>query len=134
MLIINNDAVSELLTMADCIRVQEDGVQASCPRAAPSIGRASTCTCRASAQDGYFRWGTMEGANDGYFAIRMKSDIMTWPRDADGNWTEEKYCREPGTYCGAHLPASRPATASRSPSSTTACCSICASAAAPASA
>ena len=51
-------------------------------------------------EDGYFRWGTMEGANDGYFAIRMKSDIITWPKDANGNWTEEKYCREPGTYCG----------------------------------
>ncbi len=50
--------------------------------------------------DGYFRWGTMEGANDEYFAIRMKSDIMTWPKDANGNWTEEKYCREPGAYCG----------------------------------
>ena len=50
--------------------------------------------------DGYFRWGTMEGANDGYFAIRMKSDIITWPKDENGNWTEEKYCREPGTYCG----------------------------------
>jgi alanine dehydrogenase len=37
---------------------------------------------------------------DGYFAIRMKSDIITWPRAADGTWTEEKYCRKPGTYCG----------------------------------
>ena len=27
--------------------------------------------------DGYYRWGSMEGANDGYFAIRMKSDIIT---------------------------------------------------------
>src|SRR5580704_12694278 len=50
--------------------------------------------------DGYFRWGSMEGANDGFFAIRMKSDIITWPRDAAGNWTEDKHCREPGTYCG----------------------------------
>ena len=53
--------------------------------------------------DGYFRWGTMEGANDGFFAIRMKSDIMHWPRDENGNWTEKKYCREPGTYCGVVL-------------------------------
>lgn len=53
--------------------------------------------------DGYFRWGTMEGANNGYFAIRMKSDIIHWPTDQDGNWTEEKYCREPGTYCGLIL-------------------------------
>ena len=42
----------------------------------------------------------MEGANGGYFAIRMKSDIITWPKDQNGNWTEEKYCRAPGTYCG----------------------------------
>jgi alanine dehydrogenase len=54
----------------------------------------------AQREDGYFRWGTMEGANDGFFAIRMKSDIITWPKDKNGNWTEEKYCREPGTYCG----------------------------------
>jgi ornithine cyclodeaminase/alanine dehydrogenase-like protein (mu-crystallin family) len=51
-------------------------------------------------EDGYFRWGSMEGANDGYFAIRMKSDIITWPSNANGGWTEDKYCREPGTYCG----------------------------------
>jgi alanine dehydrogenase len=42
----------------------------------------------------------MEGCSGGYLAIRMKSDIMTWPRDADGNWTEDKYCVEPGTFCG----------------------------------
>jgi alanine dehydrogenase len=51
-------------------------------------------------EDGYFRWGSMEGANDGFFAIRMKSDIITWPKTPDGGWTEDKHCREPGTYCG----------------------------------
>ena len=35
----------------------------------------------------------MEGANDGYFAIRMKSDIITWPTEADGNWTERRDVR-----------------------------------------
>jgi len=45
----------------------------------------------------------MEGACDGYFAIRMKSDIIVWPGDKTGNWTEDKYCREPGTYCGLIL-------------------------------
>lgn len=53
--------------------------------------------------DGHFRWGTMEGTNGGFFAICMKSDIIHWPRDEEGNWTEEKYCREPGTYCGLIL-------------------------------
>ena len=52
--------------------------------------------------DGYYRWGTMEGASDalGVFAIRMKSDVLYWPRDERGFWKEEKYCVEPGTYCG----------------------------------
>ena len=30
----------------------------------------------------------------------MKSDIMTWPMADNGGWTEDKYCIEPGTYCG----------------------------------
>ena len=48
--------------------------------------------------DGYWRWGTMEGASRkiGVFAIRMKSDIVYWP---NGD-TEEKYCMQPGTWCG----------------------------------
>ena len=99
MLIIGNDVVSELLTMEDCIRVQEEAFKKLPTGGAmhrPRIDMYMPC----DREDGYFRWGSMEGANDGYFAIRMKSDIMTWPRDETGNWTEEKYCREPGTYCG----------------------------------
>src|SRR5581483_4453382 len=93
MLIINNDLVREILTMQDCIRVQEEAFSQL-----PS-GRAM----HRPRIDMYFRCGTMEGVNDGYFAIRMKSDIITWPKDANGNWTEDKYCREPGTYCGLIL-------------------------------
>jgi alanine dehydrogenase len=99
MLIINNQDVAELLTMGDCIRVQEEAFKKLPFGGAihrPRIDMYMPC----DSPDGYYRWGSMEGANDGYFAIRMKSDIITWPRDAQGNWTEEKYCREPGTYCG----------------------------------
>lgn len=99
MLIINNDDVARLLTMADCIRVQEAAFKKLPTGDAmhrPRIDMYMPC----EREDGYFRWGSMEGANDGYFAIRMKSDIITWPHDAAGHWTEEKYCREPGTYCG----------------------------------
>jgi alanine dehydrogenase len=99
MLIIDNELVSELLSMEDCIRVQEEAFKKLPIGAAihrPRIDTYFPC----ARQDGYFRWGTMEGANGGYFAIRMKSDIITWPEDTNGNWTEEKYCREPGTYCG----------------------------------
>jgi alanine dehydrogenase len=101
-LIINNELVLQLLTMKDCIRVQEEAFTKLPTGGAvhrPRIDMYFPC----EREDGYFRWGTMEGANDGYFAIRMKSDIITWPRDQNGNWTEEKYCREPGTYCGLIL-------------------------------
>ena len=99
MLIIDNATVTELRTMPDCIRVQEDAFRKLPSGGAihrPRIDMYFPC----EREDGYFRWGTMEGANDGYFAIRMKSDVMTWPKHADGHWTEHKYCREPGTYCG----------------------------------
>lgn len=99
MLIINNDEVKQLLKMADCIRVQEHAFKQLPTGGAihrPRIDVYYPC----ERDDGYYRWGTMEGANDGYFAIRMKSDIVTWPKSADGTWTEEKWCREPGTYCG----------------------------------
>jgi alanine dehydrogenase len=102
MLIIDNALVSELLTMADCIRVQEEAFRQLPTGGAvhrPRVDMYFPC----ERDDGYFRWGTMEGANDGYFAIRMKSDVITWPKDAAGNWTEEKYCVEPGTFCGLIL-------------------------------
>jgi alanine dehydrogenase len=98
-LIINNDEVFELLNMEDCIRVQEAAFRKLPTGGAihrPRIDMYFPC----DREDGYYRWGTMEGASDGYFAIRMKSDVIVWPTGPDGRWTEDKYCREPGTYCG----------------------------------
>src|SRR5215208_2173179 len=62
MLIINNELVSQLLTMDDCIRVQEEAFR-NLP-AGGSIHRPRIDMYVPAAQeDGYFRWGTMEGAN-----------------------------------------------------------------------
>lgn len=49
----------------------------------------------------YYRWGTMEGAtrSRGVFAIRMKSDVLVWDQEGEVQ-TEEKFCVEPGTFCG----------------------------------
>ncbi|MCH8917322.1 MAG: ornithine cyclodeaminase family protein [Proteobacteria bacterium] len=102
MLIINNQLVSELITVEDCVEAMEAAFKKLPTGEAihrPRIDMYFPC----QRDDGYFRWGTMEGANDGYFAIRMKSDIMHWPKDENGNWTEEKYCIEEGTYCGVIL-------------------------------
>jgi alanine dehydrogenase len=99
MLIIDNSAVAQVLSMADCIRVQEEAFKRLPDGGAihrPRIDMYFPC----DREDAYFRWGSMEGANDGYFAIRMKSDIVAWPKTADGGWTEDKYCIRPGVYCG----------------------------------
>jgi len=50
-----------------------------------------------------YQWGTMEGGSTGgYFAIRMKSDIIYETR-YNGALTQEKYCSRPGLYCGLVL-------------------------------
>ena len=48
----------------------------------------------------FYQWGTMEGGSTGgYFAIRMKSDVV-YEREHAGVRTQEKYCERPGRYCG----------------------------------
>ena len=99
MLFIHNEMVAELLNMDECILAQEEAFKDL------SMGRAthrprSDIYAPCEREDGYYRWGTMEGYSKGYLAIRMKSDVMTWPVADDGSWTEDKYCVKPGTYCG----------------------------------
>ncbi|MGH7847878.1 MAG: ornithine cyclodeaminase family protein, partial [Candidatus Binatia bacterium] len=49
------------------------------------------------------QWGTMEGGSmSGYFAIRMKSDVI-YEQEYEGARTQEKYCVEPGKFCGLIL-------------------------------
>ena len=42
------------------------------------------------------------GSTGGYFAIRIKSDIV-FERETNGVRTQEKYCSRPGRYCGLVL-------------------------------
>jgi alanine dehydrogenase len=100
-LFINNEIVRRVLTIGDAIDSQDaafrglvDGGSIHRPRIDVYVPTGR--------EDDYYRWGTMEGASRdlGVFAIRMKSDVVSWPEDENGNWTEEKYCVEQGTYCG----------------------------------
>lgn len=51
--------------------------------------------------DDYYQFGSMSGAcrSYGVVAVRIKSDVASWPRGR----TQEKYCIEPGTYSGIVL-------------------------------
>jgi ornithine cyclodeaminase/alanine dehydrogenase-like protein (mu-crystallin family) len=102
MLLIDNEVVKRVLTMRECIEAQERAFRGTLTGASvsrPRIDMFVPC----EREDGYYRWGSVEGASDGVLAVRLKSDIMTWPQGPDGTVTESKYCMQPGTYCGLVL-------------------------------
>ncbi len=101
MLFIDNETVRRVLTIADAIDSQDEAFRGLVDGGAIHRPRIDVYVPTGREED-YYRWGTMEGASRdlGVFAIRMKSDVVSWPEDENGNWTEEKYCVEPGTYCG----------------------------------
>jgi ornithine cyclodeaminase/alanine dehydrogenase-like protein (mu-crystallin family) len=98
-LIINNDEVSKLLTMETTIAALEDAYR-------QLVAKESVCRPRIDIQiptsdpNKVYQWGTMEGGStSGYFAVRMKSDVV-YERSYNGVVTEEKYCTKPGLFCG----------------------------------
>ena len=98
-LIINNHDVEKLLTMEMTIDALEMAYK-------QHVSRESVCRPRIDIQiptsdpDKVYRWGTMEGGStSGYFAIRMKSDVV-YEQRYNGVITEEKYCTKPGLFCG----------------------------------
>lgn len=101
-LLINNEVVSKVLTMKDTMEALEDAYL--------KLAREeSICRPRIDIQiptkdpKKIYQWGTMEGGStSGYFAIRMKSDII-YEEEYNGVITQEKYCKQPGLYCGLIL-------------------------------
>ena len=101
MLFIDNDVQRQLLTIEDCINAQDVAFRGLATGEAthrPNIEVYSP----AERKDAYWRWTSTEGVSQtlGVFAIRMKSDVLTWPVGEGGNWTEEKYNTRPGLFCG----------------------------------
>jgi alanine dehydrogenase len=97
MLLINNQTVEQILDIKGCLEALETGYRDLINERAVYRGRIDVFVPNDDPKLMY-RWGTMEGACRAYetFAIRMKSDMLEWPEGK----TVEKYCVEPGTYCG----------------------------------
>ena len=97
MLFIDNAVVSQMLDMKTCLDALEVGYRDLIKGDALYRPRIDVYFPNET-PDGYYKWGTMEGASRtlGVFAIRMKSDMLTWP----DRLTDEKYCVRPGTFCG----------------------------------
>ncbi|MFP5336739.1 MAG: ornithine cyclodeaminase family protein [Actinomycetes bacterium] len=99
MLLIDNPTTATVLEMPDVVQVLERAYREL------AAGQA-VCRPRIDVRlpvdgESIYQWGTMEGgsAASGYFAIRMKSDVLT-EVEYGGTRTQEKHCVEPGTYCG----------------------------------
>lgn len=97
MLLINNQVVEQILDMKGCIEALDIGYRDLVNERASYRGRYDFFVPNDDPKLMY-RWGTMEGASRSFetFAIRMKSDMLEWPEGQ----TVEKYCIEPGTFCG----------------------------------
>ncbi len=100
MLLIDNQTVEKILDMKGCMEALETGYRDLIQQRAVYRSRIDVFVPNDDPKLMY-RWGTMEGASRSFetFAIRMKSDMLEWPEEK----TVEKYCIEPGTYCGLIL-------------------------------
>jgi alanine dehydrogenase len=101
-LIINNDDVAKLLTIEATMEALEQSYRSL------AIGEA-ICRPRidiripTSDPAKTYQFGSMEGGStEGYFAVRMKSDV-TFETAYNGAVTQEKYCTRPGLFCGLIL-------------------------------
>lgn len=101
-LILNNDDVKGVLTMEMTIKALEDAYQELARNEAVCRPRIDIQIPTKDSQKTY-QWGTMEGGSvSGYFAIRMKSDVI-YEQEYQGTRTQEKYCVRPGKFCGLIL-------------------------------
>jgi alanine dehydrogenase len=102
MLLLNNDDVKQVLTMEITMNALDQAYR-------ELTRQEAVCRPRIDVQipmkdsTKIYQWGTMEGGStSGYFAIRMKSDVI-YEQEYQGAITQEKYCVRPGRFCGLIL-------------------------------
>src|SRR5437763_6423409 len=101
-LIINNADIAKVLTMETTLAALEESYLQLAAKEAVCRPRIDIRIPTSDPAKNY-QWGTMEGGSTaGYFAIRMKSDII-YETEYNGVLTQEKYCKKPGLYCGLIL-------------------------------
>ena len=101
-LFINNDDVAKVLTMADTIEALERAYSDIAAKEAVCRPRIDIRIPTSDPAKNY-QFGSMEGGSTaGYFAVRMKSDVV-YETTYNGARTQEKYCSKPGLFCGLVL-------------------------------
>lgn len=97
MLLLTNRDVQDMLDMSGAIGALRAGYDDLVRGDAAYVPRIDLYAPTGRVDD-YHQWGSMAGTcrSAGVTAVRMKSDIVSWP---DGR-TQEKWCVRPGNYCG----------------------------------
>ncbi len=92
-----NSDVMKVLDMASAISVLREGYKDLLEENAAYVPRLDLFVPAGNGPD-YYQWGSMAGGSvsSGVVAVRMKSDIASWPEGR----TWEKHCVSEGTYCG----------------------------------
>jgi alanine dehydrogenase len=100
-LLLNNADVAKVLTMPLCLEALEGVFLELAVGDAVTMGRIDLYVPSGQATAPYYRWAVMTGGSkrDGYVCARMLSDMVAWPREY-GRFRENKYARQPGTFCG----------------------------------
>ena len=102
MLLLNNDDVKQVLTMEITMEALDKAYRELAREEAVCRPRIDI-QIPTDDQEKIYQWGTMEGGSmSGYFAIRMKSDVI-YEQEYQGAVTQEKYCVRPGRFCGLIL-------------------------------
>ena len=103
MLLIDNDTATQVLNIADCITALEEAYKEE------AVGSATNRTksqlhVHTSDADKWYRFSSAEGglAGAGVVAIRIKSDVLSWPT-IFGKVRAYNYCMEPDRFCGLIL-------------------------------
>ncbi len=101
-LFLSNEDVAQVLTMRGTIEALEAAYADVAAGEAVCRPRIDIRIPTANPAKNY-QWGSMEGGSTrGYFAIRMKSDVV-YETEYNGARTQEKFCTRPGLFCGLIL-------------------------------
>ncbi len=102
MLILNNQELESAVDMPSCIEALYDALEAYNRNDAARRPRIDILAPTSRA-DEFACFSSMEGiVRGGYYAIRIKPDIVSWP-EVNGLKRRVTYCYEPGLYGGLIL-------------------------------
>ena len=101
--LLSNEDVEQVLDMETSVRALDSAVREWAHGNAAAVPRHNFFA-PAGREGEVFQFGVMSGGskNDQLYCLRILDDVLYYQREGD-LLTREKYCIEPGTYCGLLL-------------------------------